>query len=489
MRPTFLPILAALIFFVGCTSQQPSVAESTIIAQDGSTVLLDARKIQWNVDEKTYPMYGYNGIIPGPTLRVQQNSTITIEFTNNLPEETTIHWHGLRHDYRNDGVPGVSQEPVKPGERFTYTLHFPDAGVFWYHPHVREDRQQDLGLYGAIIVEPAEQVFDPVREELVVLDDILIENGKIVPYGEEHANFALMGRFGNTMLVNGKIAYQLEVQQGEIVELLFVNVANARPFNISIPGAQLTLVGGDIGGYEQPQLVENIVLGPAERAIVDVHFPDAGTYALMHTNLWAQYELGEVIVTPEGDASGKALSKPVPDIGLYRGYFDKPIDAEVLLDLDVPHAMMQGMMQQTMGMSGEMHSVTPIEWEDTMLMMNQMMDTQLVKWVMRDKASGNENDELTYNWEAGTVKKIRLTNLKDSEHPMQHLMHLHGQRFLVLSVDGKPNDHLVWKDTVMVPAGATVDILVDASNPGTWMFHCHIAEHLEAGMMSMVIVG
>ena len=145
---------------------------------------------------------------------------------------------------------------------------------------------------------------------------------------------------------------------------------------------------------------------------------------------------------------------------------------------------MQGMDHSMMSMS----SNEKIEWEDEMAMMNAMSTSKNMKWILKDKQTGKENMDVDYKVKLGDIKKIRFFNDPKSMHPMQHPMHLHGQRFLVLSEDGKPNDNLVWKDTVLVPKGSTVDILVEFTNPGKWMMHCHIAEHLEAGMMGMFSV-
>ncbi len=141
------------------------------------------------------------------------------------------------------------------------------------------------------------------------------------------------------------------------------------------------------------------------------------------------------------------------------------------------------MMGGGMMMGGEV-SADGIEWEDIdMAMMNQMATKDMTKWKIVDKATGKANEDIDWSFKTGDKVKVRITNDKDSAHPMQHPIHFHGQRFLVVNENGTANDNLVWKDTVMVPAGQYVDILLDTTNPGEWMAHCHIAEHLEAGMM------
>ena len=172
---------------------------------------------------------------------------------------------------KNDGVPGVTQEEVLPGESFTYTLDFPDEGLFWYHPHVREDMQQELGLYGAILVSSAEG--EPVyTENVLVIDDIRMENNQIAPFPEKETNFAVMGRFGNTFLVNGKTDYSLSLNANTINRLYLLNTSNVRPYRLTISGAKIKSVGADVGKFGQPFLTNEIILAPSERAIIDVVF-------------------------------------------------------------------------------------------------------------------------------------------------------------------------------------------------------------------------
>jgi FtsP/CotA-like multicopper oxidase with cupredoxin domain len=127
--------------------------------------------------------------------------------------------------------------------------------------------------------------------------------------------------------------------------------------------------------------------------------------------------------------------------------------------------------------------VPPMEWNDAMPMMNWLSTGEQVTWILRDRRTGAENEEIDWRFDVGDVVKVRIFNTPDSFHPMNHPIHVHGQRFLVLSMDGVESANLVWKDTAIVPVGSTVDVLVEMSNPGEWMVHCHIAEHLHAGMV------
>jgi|GEM_PF-1680645 len=468
-------------------SSLSSAAGPTIIdLKDGQTYKLEAREVKQTINGKEHKAYSYNGHIPGPIIRAKKGSTLTIPFTNNLKENTTIHWHGLRHDVKMDGVPGVSQPEIAPGQTFEYTIKLPDAGIFWYHPHVREDKQQDMGLAGVIVVTDDEAPVN--KEEILVLDDMLIENGKSVPYPEDAANFAIMGRFGNTMLVNGKTDYTLRVSKGEVIRFTLVNVANVRPYNISFGGAQMKLVGSDMGHYEREQTVDSVIIAPAERYTIDVLFDKNGEYFIENKNPLMSYKLGKIIVqnTPTANDYSKEFNilktntDVAADISKFSKLFDKDPDYTLKLDVD-----MSGMTMDDMIMDGHDEN---IEWEDTMFDMNKKFTSKDLKWFIENE-NGKKNMDFMMNAKIGDVVKIRFVNNKESMHPMQHPMHLHGQRFLVTQIDGKPTNDKVWKDTVLVPIGSTLDILVDVTNPGEWMMHCHIAEHLTSGMMTSFMVG
>lgn len=172
----------------------------------GDTISLEAGFVRRTIGGRSFVMYGFNGQYPGPLLWVPQRATVVVNFTNRIDWPSTIHWHGLRLDNRFDGVPHVTQDPVPPGGTFRYVVRFPDAGIYWYHPHHRDDIQQDLGLYGNLMVRPARpDYWSPAhREEVLMLDDLLIGEGGLIPYGREGATHARMGRFGNVLLVNGE---------------------------------------------------------------------------------------------------------------------------------------------------------------------------------------------------------------------------------------------------------------------------------------------
>ena len=483
-----------------------AVPREVLHVSDGDTVALEARIVKRRIGGRTFVMYGFNGQYPGPLLRVAQNTRIVVRFRNAIDMPSTIHWHGLRLDNRFDGVPDVTQEAVPPGGEFVYEIVFPDAGLYWYHPHVREDIQQDGGLYGNMIVDPARaDYFGPAsREEFLMLDDLLVDGEQLLPYGRDAANFTIMGRFGNVMLVNGEERYAATVRPGEVVRFFVTNVSNTRSYNLSFAGHDMKLVGTDLSRYQHEMMVESLVISPAERYIVEVRFPAAGTFALLNqvqvvdhmrgTFYAAVDTLGAVVVegsaVEEADALLSSHSIMRTDAVLeaelaeFRPHFDRPVDHEILLTVDIEGLPI--LVQQFISIDTIYRP--PVEWTDGMPNMNWLSTSNEVRWILRDQASGTENAEIDWRFGLGDVVKIRLRNDADAFHPMHHPIHLHGQRFLVLSRDGVENRNLAWKDTVLVPVGSTVDLLMEASNPGEWMIHCHIAEHLDAGMMGSFTV-
>lgn len=471
---------------------------------NGDTLDLTAMLVRRTIAGHTYTMYGFNGEVPGPLIRVPQNATITVRFHNAIDLPSAVHWHGVRLDNQFDGVPGVTQPEVSPGGTFVYRIHFPDAGLYWYHPHVREDVEQAMGLFGNMIVDsPDPSYYAPVnREAVLMLDDLLVNADTLIPFGKADPDFALMGRVGNQLLVNSEPRYSLSVGQGEVVRFYLTNVSSSRTYNVSFGDAPIKVVASDVSRFEHEELVPSVVLAPAERYIVDVRFEHAGTYALVNAVQAINHFRGEI--EPEVDTLGAVTVASTPatpdyatqfatlrantavtqDIARFRSAFDRAPDKTLHLTVQVnglPLATVQFMSIDTAYFA-------PLEWVDGMPDMNWLSTGREVRWILRDEATGKENMNIDWHVRQGSMVKLRLVNDPTSFHPMQHPIHLHGQRMLVIDRDGVPTTNLVWKDTVVIPVGSTVDVLIDASNPGAWMLHCHIAEHLGTGMMTVLHV-
>ena len=461
----------------------PSPTPSVVELKNGDTYDLTASYVEKYVNGKKYRMLAYNGSIPGPLIKIQQGAEITVNFRNDTDMKTLLHSHGVRMDNAFDGSQ-TTQKEMEPGETFAYKLKFPDAGVYWYHPHVRADYAQEMGLYGNFLVVASDtDYWDPVnREAPLFLDDILIEDGYII-LSKEKADRTLMGRFGNVMLTNGETDYKLGVDKGDVVRFYVTNAANTRPFNFTVEGARMKLVGGDNGAYEKDTWKDAVLIGPSERVIVEVLFDTSGTFAIQNKTLDKTYALGKIVVADiptdvsyaEDFSELKTHSATIQSIDPFRPYFDKAPDKRLALTIDI----------MGMGDMGGMMGGVPkggIEWEDTNAMMNAM-SADMVKWHIVDQDTGKKDMDIEWAFKLGKPVKIRIFNDPKSAHPMQHPIHFHGQRFLVVARDGMRQENLVWKDTVLLKAGETIDIILDPSNPGLWMAHCHILEHIEAGMM------
>jgi FtsP/CotA-like multicopper oxidase with cupredoxin domain len=482
----------------------PGLPSRTYQLADGDTITLTAAKVGRTLGKHPLVMYAYDGQVPGPRLEIPQGGTVTVRFRNQTDLPSSIHWHGLRLANADDGVPGLTQPAVQPGSEFVYRVYAPDAGLFWYHPHNRSDVAQDLGLAGNIMVRPrpderADGRTDgrmDAREVFLMLDDLLIGDGGLVQYGREAATHALMGRFGNTLLVNGDEGWGFEARPGETIRLHLTNAASARTFNLSLDGARLRVVASDAGRFSGSRMVESVVIAPAERYVVEARLEQPGRYALMNRVRGIDRVTGRFfpevdtlgVLTVRGERAGR--SPPTLPAGndsllvLARSQVGQQPDRILQLTLrtrGLPYALIQALRLDTA-------YVHPVEWTSTMPMMDWLSTGREVTWTIRDSLSGAEGMALDWRVPRNKPLVVRLVNDKHVLHPMGHPIHLHGQRFLVLAQNGASNEDLAWKDTVLVPPGGTVDLLVDTSNPGRWMLHCHIAEHLESGMHTVLTV-
>jgi suppressor of ftsI len=498
----------------------PARATSEVRLSDGDTYSLEAGFVSGEINGVAQPTLAYNGSTPGPTLVVQQGDTVTVDFRNELNMETAVHAHGLRQDVAMDGVAGTSQPPVEVGQSFRYEWSFPDAGVYWYHPHIREDYQQGSGLYGAIVVEPSDSSYWPAADAArpLVLSDALVDprTGRLAPFEQDEANRTLMGRYGNVSLLNGVTDWQETVAQNSVQRFYVVNASNARPYRFALAGTRMKVVGSDAGRVGNERFAEAVTLGPGERIVVDVLFDTVGTVELRNAAPGAESTLGTIKVAfgaaPTAAAAGFGELRVNQDtateiaglagrvVSSKRLELDMSIDGMEGRDMDGMdaggghgggHAMPDGStmeepMTHTMPdgtvMDSQGNTVDPatagIEWSDD----EMNLSAEGVQWFLTDPDTGMSGSAIDWTFDRGDVVRITIENKGDSAHPMQHPMHLHGQRFAVTGIDGRPVTLADWKDTVTIPAGQTYELLVEMSNPGTWMLHCHISEHMEAGM-------
>jgi FtsP/CotA-like multicopper oxidase with cupredoxin domain len=510
-----------------------ATATPTVELSEGERFALRIAPVSKRIVDTTVRMLAYNGSIPGPTLRVAQGSEVLIDVENDGDMEATVHWHGLRLENRFDGT-HETQDPVEVGASFTARVTFPDAGVYWYHPHIREDYGQEMGLYGNVIVVPSDPDYWPPvhREVALTLDDILIEDGQVAAFSRSETTYVAMGRFGNVLLVAGEPELALTAQADEVVRLYLTNTANTRVFKVALPGARMKLVGGDSGRCERAVFVENLVLAPSERAVVDVLFDTPGQLKLEHRTPDRTYTLAQITVAQ--DAATPSMTdefevlRTDPELTAEREritpLLDSPPDKTLafVAEMDMGEAEVGGdgalgyacpmhpdvtndtanrcpkcgmkliparLVRAEVGDHGGEHGHSHedaggIEWEDDMVDVNKLTTPANMRWKLVDRSNDAENHAIAWQFRVGDRVKIRLVNEMDSDHPMHHPFHIHGAgRFLILARDGTMEPNLVWSDTVLVRTGETVDIVLEVTNIGRWMAHCHIAEHHESGMM------
>lgn len=474
---------------------------------NGDSYTVTASYVKKEIGNRMLRMLAYNGSIPGPFIKVTQGSTVTINFVNNTDTEQTIHSHGLRLDNNFDGVPGVTQNVVMPGESYSYTLNFPDAGIAWYHPHTRDDYGQEMGLYGNYLVaSPDANYWAPANRELpLVIDDILVENEKMATFFKEFPDHALLGRFGNEFLLNGSTDYAENIEKGEVVRLSLTNASNARTYRLSLPGAQMKVVGSEWSRYMYETYTEELIISPAERYVVDVYFPKAGKVKLQNRMKNSSVTIGEFNVSDtevseshaEAFRSARRNDAEIAEFAAFKNYSDaapqKKLTLSVALTGNVDHGAHAHQAVAPDAAAHDHGSVMPMmgnamdamEWGDT-AQNDAMNTTKNVEWIVLDEATGKKGMNIPvsdWTFKQGSLVKMRITNDMMAAHIMQHPIHIHGQRFVVLAENGIPNKNMAWKDTALVPPAGYIDILVEMSNLGEWMLHCHISEHLHAGMM------
>ena len=448
------------------TSHQPEGWDADVRLRAAVDHDADPRVVEVRLDARvatveiapgvTVQAWTYDGGIPGPLIRVRVGDRLVVRFTNHLPQPTTVHWHGLRIPIQMDGVPQHSQPEVPPGGSFTYDFVVPDAGLFWYHPHIQSAAQVGFGLYGALLVDdPADPV--GVDDELVlVLSDISITDaGVLEPPDSGGSAGMVFGREGTHVLVNGRVRPRLAVRSGAPQRWRILNAAKSRYFQLFLDGQMFTKVGGDNGLQEYAETGDRLVIATGERA--------------------------DVLVTPSA-AAGEEL--PLISLLYNRGYGSVEFrEQPLLLTLDV------SALPPYSGPSPPpvRRAIEPLTTDGAAKV---TVDLTIAKKSDGSFEYGINGVAFAKNKPIaaapGETQVWTITNQTKWSHPF----HLHGFSFLVLDADGRPKHPLVWKDTVDVPLEQTVRFVVAFDDRrGTWMYHCHILDHADGGMMGVVELG
>jgi FtsP/CotA-like multicopper oxidase with cupredoxin domain len=423
----------------------PSTTVTLEPLADGREVIrveLEARATDWEpAPGVVIAGYGYNGQVPGPVIEAKQGVPLEIVFTNSLPEPTLIHWHGLRVPAEMDGTPAM-QRPVAPGETFIYRFTPRDAGTFWYHPHLNETEQLEKGLYGALIVRGEEEPLVD-DEKILVFDDVNVDRkGRLAKFGgfrERHD-----GREGDIRLINGKAEPTLTIAAGQIERWRIVNSSSARYVRLSLGGAPFRIIGTDGGLIEQPVDATEVLLPAADRVDLLVGpFEEGATlrieslrYLRKTMKMRGNERFGtlEVTASKPSKASIPTRLRTIEPLA--------PIDAEPsrTVRFSVGVSLRKGLDFRVNGETH--HQDRPVK--------------------------------------VGELQVWDVVNASLMDHPF----HLHGFFFQVLSINGKAPQFRSWEDVVNLPPRSTVRIAwIPEDRPGSWMYHCHILEHHEAGMM------
>jgi len=400
-------------------------------------------------------VYAYDGRVPGPTIELREGDSVIVHFRNELPEASTIHWHGIHLPFVADGSPF---HPVAPGgtHDYVFTLQPGSAGTYWYHPHPHPvtTHQVVKGLFGALIVRAPDDPLSDIPERVLVLSDNRFTSGGAIDFPASGSLQATMdaenGREGDVMLVNGQVMPVLPIRAGEVQRWRIINASAARVYRLAIPGHRLLHVGDDGGLFEDPVEVDEIVLANAERVELLVRGTGApGSRALLQSLPYDRYipqtrpadwnrtrDLAVLEYSTEPPRTAPALPARLREI--------PALDPTTARETRVV-AMSQGMIN---GRHMDMHRV----------------DLQV---------------------KLGATEIWQIENLVGMDHPF----HLHGFQFQVLERDGVPEPFRSWKDVVNVPKHQTVRLIVRFDDfPGKWMFHCHILDHEDQGMMGVLEV-
>lgn len=397
--------------------------------------------------EPATPMLGFNGGTPGPVLRARQGEVFDIRFQNQIGEGSAVHWHGLRIDNAMDGVPGMTQDVVEAGGEFEYSFRAPDAGTFWYHSHNRSWEQVAKGLYGPLIVE--EPTPPDVDHDLIVMIDDwrMTENGTLADGFENMHDQAHQGRLGN--FARALVEPNTPVRRSDRVRLRLINVATDRIFPVELEGIEGKVVALDGMPIVDPQELSGLILAPAQRVDIIAHVTSAAPISIFFPTRDGPFLLGEI---------------PVEGANTTR----QPSEISVLTPNEIASPDMDNAVSLTLTMEGGAMSRR---------MMQGMMGGDI--WAFNGQSG--LTDTPLHSFERGQTARIRLVN--DTRFP--HGIHLHGHHFFEVRADGNLG---AFRDTTLVDADETRDIVCVFDNPGRWLLHCHMLGHQAAGMKTWVEV-
>jgi FtsP/CotA-like multicopper oxidase with cupredoxin domain len=409
------------------------------------TYQLTASEFQWKLsDHKTINAWGFNQSVPGPTLRARKGDTMIVKVKNDLKESTVIHWHGIELPSEMDGTDSV-QRPIAPGEEFEYRFIVPDAGTFWYHSHQNEAKQMERGMYGALIVEEETELVTD-HERVLMIDDMKLTSHNEFKRGNSVSRWIERhdGREGNALLINGKENYQIQMNAGQTERWRFINSSSARYFRLFLGGKTFRLIATDGGLLEYPVELTELMIVPGERA--------------------------EILVGPfvEGE-SFEIESLKYDRMTMFKAKRGRYATIHV-----------QGLKPTALKVPQRLRTILPLASRDAGV--NRTIKLSVgpslkhgIDFLVNGETHAQDKPVV-----AGELQVWEVRNASLMDHPF----HLHGFFFQVLEINGKAPEYILWKDTINLKPLSKVKIAWMPDNrPGQWMYHCHILEHHEAGMM------
>lgn len=430
-------------------------------------IVLKAAPSKAQIAPSDYPetaLWSYNGRVPGPELRVAQGKMFRMRLENALPEQgTTIHWHGVRLPNAMDGVPNITQPPVMPGETFEYRFAPPDAGTFWYHPHMNSVEQISRGLSGVLIVEEAEPP-EVDRDLTLVIDDWRMTQDAQIhdSFGDRH-DLSHAGRLGNYVTVNGRFQWGESVRAGDRLRLRLVNTATARIFTMRAEGLRLWVTALDGMPLAQPLEVSELTLAPAQRidVIADVTAEPSSEALLASIERGGDFLLASFVTGNQQRRAKRGSPAPFPPNTHPEPDLSEARDVALVMEGGAMRGLPDGALfnGQIMGMRA-------------------LVDNEQF-WAFNGVAGMAEAPLI----EARVGETIRIAIENRTAFP--HAQHLHGYHSRLLEPDGSMG---VWRDTVLVNPNEKREIAFVAQTPGDWMFHCHMLSHQIAGMMTWIRV-
>jgi FtsP/CotA-like multicopper oxidase with cupredoxin domain len=473
-RLTLLTLLTLSGSLVALSSPNETYSASLVRARpnaDGSNpgVLVNISKLPRTVEVNitaaitslsmqpgvTTEAFAYNGQVPGPTLDVREGDHVIVHFRNDLPEPTTVHWHGIHLPFESDGSPF---HPIKPGEThdYAFTVRPGTAGTYWYHPHPdhRTGFAIGKGLFGGIIVRAADDPLPAMQEKLLILSDNRFLHDGTIDFPDPASHHGGVdeenGREGPVLFVNGHVRPTLTIRSGEVQRWRVVNASAGRLFRLALPGHTFVQVGSDGGLFEKPVELKDILITTGERVELLVRGTDApGTKSVLQNLPYDRY-------APQ----------------------TRPADWQTTRELLTLQTTSEPAVTPV-AIPAVLRKIIPLDTAKSTAVRTVVFGQGMINGKLMDMA------RVDVSTKVGATEIWEIENIVGMDHPF----HLHGFQFQVLDRDGVPEPFRAWKDMLNIPKHSTARIIVRYDDyPGKWMFHCHILDHEDHGMMGVLEV-